>query len=115
MAIFQLDDLVPDIHPDAWVAETASVIGRVRLAARSSVWFGAVLRGDNDLISIGEGSNVQDGAVLHTDPGRPLSIASAFGPSHQSSASGRSGANRGAPGSHRAPRWRCRLRKIQRS
>jgi carbonic anhydrase/acetyltransferase-like protein (isoleucine patch superfamily) len=74
MAIFQLDDLVPDIHPDAWVAENASVIGRVRLAARSSVWFGAVLRGDNDLISIGEGSNVQDGAVLHTDPGRPLTV-----------------------------------------
>jgi len=74
MAIFQLDDLVPDIHPDAWVADNATVIGRVRLAARSSVWFGAVLRGDNDLISIGEGSNVQDGAVLHTDPGRPLSI-----------------------------------------
>jgi carbonic anhydrase/acetyltransferase-like protein (isoleucine patch superfamily) len=74
MAIFQLDDHVPDIDPGAWVADSATVIGRVRLAARSSVWFGAVLRGDNDLISIGEGSNVQDGAVLHTDPGRPLTI-----------------------------------------
>ena len=74
MAIFQLDDHIPDIDPSAWVADNATVIGRVRLAANSSVWFGAVLRGDNDLITIGEGSNVKDGAVLHTDPGRPLTI-----------------------------------------
>ncbi|MBU6271969.1 MAG: gamma carbonic anhydrase family protein [Betaproteobacteria bacterium] len=83
MAIFQLDELVPEIHPDAWVADNASVIGRVRLAAGSSVWFGAVLRGDNDLISIGEGSNVQDGAVLHTDPGRPLTVGPSVIVGHQ--------------------------------
>jgi carbonic anhydrase/acetyltransferase-like protein (isoleucine patch superfamily) len=57
-----------------WVAPSAVVIGRVRLAPRSSVWFGAVLRGDNELISIGEASNVQDGSVLHTDIGKPLAI-----------------------------------------
>ena len=50
------------------------MIGRVRLAANASVWFGAVLRGDNELISIGESSNIQDGSVLHTDPGFPLTI-----------------------------------------
>jgi carbonic anhydrase/acetyltransferase-like protein (isoleucine patch superfamily) len=57
-----------------WVAPSAVVIGRVRLGARASVWFGATLRGDNELISIGEGSNVQDGSVLHTDIGKPLTI-----------------------------------------
>jgi carbonic anhydrase/acetyltransferase-like protein (isoleucine patch superfamily) len=59
---------------DYWVAPSAVVIGRVRLGARASVWFGATLRGDNELISIGEGSNVQDGSVLHTDIGKPLTI-----------------------------------------
>ncbi|MBP8307439.1 MAG: gamma carbonic anhydrase family protein [Burkholderiaceae bacterium] len=83
MAIYQLDTLVPDIAPDAWVAENASVIGNVRLAARSSVWFGATLRGDNDLIHVGVGSNIQDGAVLHTDPGRPLHIGDSVTVGHQ--------------------------------
>jgi carbonic anhydrase/acetyltransferase-like protein (isoleucine patch superfamily) len=83
MAIYQLDDFIPEIDPDAWVADNATVVGRVRLAARTSVWFGAVLRGDNDLISIGEGSNVQDGAVLHTDPGRPLTVGASVTIGHQ--------------------------------
>ena len=61
-------------HPSSWIAPTASVIGHVQLDADASVWFGAVLRGDNELIHIGEGSNVQDGSVLHTDPGSPLSL-----------------------------------------
>jgi carbonic anhydrase/acetyltransferase-like protein (isoleucine patch superfamily) len=58
----------------AWIAPTAAVIGNVRLEADASVWFGAVIRGDNEPIVIGRGSNVQDGSVLHTDPGFPLTI-----------------------------------------
>ena len=69
-----LGDARPDIHDDAWVAPDARVIGRVRLKAGASVWFQSVLRGDNEWIEIGEGSNVQDGTVMHTDPGYPLTI-----------------------------------------
>ena len=74
MAIFALDDYAPDLHESVWVAETASVIGNVLMAEASSVWFGAVLRGDNEPITIGARSNVQDNAVLHSDPGDPLTI-----------------------------------------
>jgi carbonic anhydrase/acetyltransferase-like protein (isoleucine patch superfamily) len=74
MAIYQLDGQRPRIAESAWVADSAQVIGRVDLAADASVWFGAILRGDNEWISIGRGSNVQDGSVLHTDMGSPLSI-----------------------------------------
>ncbi|HEY5634087.1 MAG TPA: gamma carbonic anhydrase family protein [Burkholderiaceae bacterium] len=74
MAIYQLGDFVPELHAEAWVAPEAQVIGRVRLDAGASVWFGATLRGDNELIWIGEGSNVQDSAVLHTDPGFALTV-----------------------------------------
>ena len=63
-----------EAHPDSWIAPGASLIGKVRLEAGASVWFGAVLRGDNELIHIGEGSNVQDGSVLHTDMGHPLTL-----------------------------------------
>ena len=63
-------------RPDVcWVAETAVVIGKVRIKAGASVWFGAVLRGDNEWIEIGERSNVQDNCTLHTDPGFPLTSA----------------------------------------
>lgn len=72
--LYQLDEHRVQCRGDYWVADSASVMGRVILGHHASVWFGAVLRGDNDLISIGEGSNVQDGAVLHTDPGRPLTV-----------------------------------------
>lgn len=72
--IYRLDDLIPEIAADAWVAPGARVMGRVALRAAASVWFNAVLRGDNELIEIGERSNVQDGCVLHTDPGFPLTI-----------------------------------------
>jgi carbonic anhydrase/acetyltransferase-like protein (isoleucine patch superfamily) len=72
--IHSIGGRVPDISPEAWVAPSADVIGSVRLAAGASVWFNAVLRGDNDWIEIGEGSNVQDGSVLHTDPGIPLVV-----------------------------------------
>jgi carbonic anhydrase/acetyltransferase-like protein (isoleucine patch superfamily) len=76
MPIFALDELVPVLPPEGrfWIAPDAQVIGRVELGEDAGIWFGAVLRGDNDLISIGEGSNVQDGAVLHTDPGKPLTV-----------------------------------------
>ncbi|WP_407315265.1 gamma carbonic anhydrase family protein [Pseudomonas sp. nanlin1] len=63
-----------DCHPQSWVAPNATLIGNVRLQAGASVWFGAVLRGDNELIDIGENSNVQDGTVMHTDAGVPLNI-----------------------------------------
>ena len=62
------------IHPSVFIAPTATVIGEVTLAANVSVWFGAVLRGDTDRIEVGEGSNVQDNVVLHTDPGSPCIV-----------------------------------------
>ena len=74
MALYELDGQAPQIGDGAWVADTAQVIGKVVLGENASVWFGAVLRGDNELIHVGEGSNVQDGSVLHTDMGWPLSI-----------------------------------------
>ena len=72
--IHTLGDARPDIHDDAWVAPDARVIGRVRLKAGASVWFQSVLRGDNEWIEIGAGSNVQDGTVMHTDMGYPLTV-----------------------------------------
>jgi len=69
---YALDGVEVDAHPESWIAENASVIGNVRIERDASVWFGVTIRGDNDLIVVGEGSNVQDGSVLHTDPGYPL-------------------------------------------
>ena len=83
MAIYQLEDFAPDIHPSAWVAASAEVIGRVTLAENASVWYGAVLRGDNDHITIGANSNVQEGSVLHTDPGKPLVVGQGVTIGHQ--------------------------------
>jgi len=74
MAVYRLGDLEPDCHESAWVAESASVIGHVVMAENSSVWFGATLRGDNEKMTLGARSNVQDGAVCHSDPGSPLTI-----------------------------------------
>jgi carbonic anhydrase/acetyltransferase-like protein (isoleucine patch superfamily) len=74
MAAYALDGEQPVAAGDCWIADTATVIGRVRLEANASVWFGAVVRGDNDPIVIGENSNVQDLSVLHTDTGSPLLI-----------------------------------------
>lgn len=74
MAVYALNDLTPQLAEGAWVADTAAVIGNVRLEAGASVWFGAVLRGDNEPIVIGRGSNVQDGCVLHTDAGQPMTL-----------------------------------------
>jgi carbonic anhydrase/acetyltransferase-like protein (isoleucine patch superfamily) len=76
MPIFELAGEAPELPVDGqyWIAETAVVIGRVRLKSESSVWWGAVLRGDNEWIEIGERSQIQDNATLHTDPGFPLAI-----------------------------------------
>ncbi len=72
--IYALDGMEPEIDPTAWVAPGAQVMGRVMLGAGASVWFGAVLRGDNEPITVGAGTNIQENSVLHTDWGFPLTI-----------------------------------------
>ncbi|GJD77865.1 gamma carbonic anhydrase family protein [Methylobacterium gregans] len=75
MSLYALDGHAPVLADDSvWVAPGAHVIGQVHLGARASVWFGAVLRGDNEPMRVGAGTNIQDGAVLHSDPGFPLTI-----------------------------------------
>ncbi|HLA03091.1 MAG TPA: gamma carbonic anhydrase family protein [Aestuariivirga sp.] len=76
MTIYALDGVAPELPEEGacWIAASADVIGRVRLERNTSIWFNAVLRGDNELIWLGEGSNIQDGCVLHTDMGSPLTI-----------------------------------------
>jgi len=76
MTVYALEGIAPEFPADGdyWVAPNAVLIGRVRLLKGASVWFGAVLRGDNDWITIGENSNVQDNSVIHTDPGQPVTI-----------------------------------------
>ena len=76
MTIYALEGAAPEFPEDDayWVAPSAALIGRVRLLRNASVWFGAVLRGDNDWIIVGENSNVQDNSVIHTDPGLPTTI-----------------------------------------
>lgn len=76
MTIYALGDSKPQLPPlgEYWVAPSASVIGNVILHTNASVWFGAVLRGDNDPITVGPDSNIQDGSVLHTDMGSPLTL-----------------------------------------
>ena len=83
MAVYQLGADIPHVPTSAYVAPGASVIGRVTLGERASVWPGAVIRGDNEDIRIGEGSNVQDAAVLHADPGAPLSLGEWVTVGHQ--------------------------------
>ena len=72
--IYDLEKNVPEISTDSWVAPNAIIIGKVKLEKNSSIWFNAVLRGDIEKIVIGENSNIQDGSVLHTDPGYPLTV-----------------------------------------
>ena len=72
--IWELEGQGPEVHPTAWIAPEAQVIGRVRIGPRASVWFGAVLRGDNEWIELGEGSNIQELCVVHTDWGHPARI-----------------------------------------
>ncbi|MBX3611327.1 MAG: gamma carbonic anhydrase family protein [Hydrogenophaga sp.] len=74
MALYELDGVAPQVAASAWVAEDAQVMGTVTLGEGSSVWFGAVLRGDTETIVVGAGSNVQDLSVLHADVGFPLTI-----------------------------------------
>jgi carbonic anhydrase/acetyltransferase-like protein (isoleucine patch superfamily) len=76
MPIIQLEDKSPQMHESVFIAETASVIGNIQMDEGSSVWYGAVLRGDADHIHIGAGSNIQDNAVIHVDPGAPVDIGS---------------------------------------
>jgi carbonic anhydrase/acetyltransferase-like protein (isoleucine patch superfamily) len=83
MAIYQLGDLTPDIADSAWVADSAQVIGRVTLAEDTSVWFNATLRGDTETLTIGRGSNIQDGSVLHADHGFPLVLGEGVTVGHQ--------------------------------
>lgn len=74
MALYELDGASPTLAGESWVADTAQAIGKVKLETGASLWFGAVARGDNELITLGENTNVQDGSVLHTDMGCPLTI-----------------------------------------
>ena len=83
MAVYRLGDKTPQLADSVYVAEEATVIGMVTLGARASVWSGAVVRGDNETIAIGAGSNVQEGAVLHADPGFPLAIGERVTIGHQ--------------------------------
>jgi carbonic anhydrase/acetyltransferase-like protein (isoleucine patch superfamily) len=78
MPVYAIEGAAPELPADGhyWIAPTAVLIGRVRLLRNASVWFGAVLRGDNDWITVGENSNVQDNSVIHTDPGQPTTIGS---------------------------------------
>jgi carbonic anhydrase/acetyltransferase-like protein (isoleucine patch superfamily) len=72
--IYQLEDAVPQIHASAWVAENATLAGQITLQKDVSIWFNAVLRAEHAPITVGEGSNIQDGTVCHVDPGMPLTI-----------------------------------------
>lgn len=83
MAIFELNGNAPQLGEGAWVAESAEVIGNVRLDRNASIWPKVVVRGDNDLIHVGEGSNVQDASILHTDPNFPLLIGKQVTVGHQ--------------------------------
>ncbi len=83
MAIYQFGDDLPQIASSAWVADSAQVIGRVTLEDRASIWYGCVLRGDNDRITIGRDSNVQDCSMLHSDEGVPLSLGVGVTVGHQ--------------------------------
>lgn len=82
MAVYRLEQNAPRIAASAWVADTAQVIGNVELGEDASVWFGCVLRGDNELMRIGARCNVQDGSVLHSDPGAPLTLADGVSVGH---------------------------------
>lgn len=88
MAVYQLNDKIPVVNASAWVADSAQVIGQVTLDEQSSVWFGAVLRGDAETIHVGRGSNIQDQSVLHADLGKPLTIGQNVTVGHQATLHG---------------------------
>ena len=74
MPVYALDGVVPEIADDCWIAPDAVLIGKVQLLRGASIWFGAVLRGDNEWITIGQNSNIQDHSIIHADPGQPVTI-----------------------------------------
>jgi carbonic anhydrase/acetyltransferase-like protein (isoleucine patch superfamily) len=83
MALYQLDERVPQVHESAYVAESAELIGSVVVEAGATIWSNVVIRGDNETITIGRHSNVQEGSVLHTDPGFPLVVGEHVTVGHQ--------------------------------
>jgi carbonic anhydrase/acetyltransferase-like protein (isoleucine patch superfamily) len=83
MALYELDGVAPQLGTGAWVADSAQVIGNVQLGENASIWFGAVLRGDNETMTIGRNSNVQDMSMLHSDPGSPLTVGENVTIGHQ--------------------------------
>lgn len=83
MPLYAIDGSAPSLGPGAWAAPSADLIGDVRLGARASIWFGAVIRADNTPILIGDDSNIQDGAVGHSDPGAPLVVGAGVTVGHQ--------------------------------
>ena len=74
MAVYEIDGKAPQVDSTAWIADSAEVMGAVTLGPDASVWFGCVLRGDTETMTIGEGSNIQDLSVLHADRGKPLTV-----------------------------------------
>ncbi|MDP1980877.1 gamma carbonic anhydrase family protein [Undibacterium sp.] len=83
MPIYQFGDLAPEIDASAYIADSANIIGKVRIEANASIWFDVTIRGDNELITISENSNVQEGSILHTDPGYPMVIGKNVTVGHQ--------------------------------
>ena len=83
MALYELDSLKPELAEDCWVAPSASVIGHVIMKPGSSVWFGAVIRGDIEPITLGEDTNIQDNSVMHTDAGFPMVLGKGITVGHQ--------------------------------
>lgn len=83
MAIYELDGVAPEVAASAWVADSAQVMGDVAVGEGASVWFGTVVRGDTERITIGAGTNVQDASVLHADIGKPLVIGERVTVGHQ--------------------------------
>src|SRR3982751_5031165 len=83
MPLYSLGELTPKLAERAWAAPSADLIGDVRLGARASVWFGAILRGDNTPLILGEETNFQDGAIGHSDPGVPLTVGARVTVGHQ--------------------------------
>lgn len=83
MAVYELDGVAPEVAESAWIADSAQVMGRVSLGPDASVWFGTVVRGDTESITIGEGSNIQDASVLHADMGKPLVVGRHVTVGHQ--------------------------------
>ena len=83
MAIYELDGVAPQVSDSSWVADSAQVMGRVVLGEDASIWFGTVVRGDTESITIGAGSNIQDASVLHADFGKPLVVGERVTVGHQ--------------------------------